>query len=161
MARILQGEGWHAAAGNGMVVPNCGMVILSTLACLEPTQKLKDPIAKCVGVAHIQGIPPSMKYHGGWKKWLISVGGQNHQFLAKEQALDVHRWLVDVNHSLSQKSCAVMKEQLDCKISSGKRRADIVEALRLDFYIFTPSPPPTTKTKAYCFPKINGWVIDD
>jgi len=134
VATILPGEGWHAAAGNGMVVPNCGMVIVATLACLEPTEKLKHLMAKCAEASHTQGIPPSMKYHGGWKKWILAIGGQNHQFLTKEQALDVHRWLVDVNHSLTQKSVAAMKEQLDSKIGSGKRRAEVVEALVRQLY---------------------------
>ena len=117
-----------------MVVPNCGMVILATLACLEPTEKLKHLMAKCTEASHTQGIPPSMKYHGGWKKWILAIGGQNHQFLTKEQALDVHRWMVDVNHSLTQKSVAAMKEQLDSKIGSGKRRAEVVEALVRQLY---------------------------
>lgn len=35
------GDGWHKAVGNGMVVPNVGMVLLATFASISPRQKFQ------------------------------------------------------------------------------------------------------------------------
>lgn len=37
-------EGWHRACGNGMIVPNVGMAMISVLACVSPKPKFQASV---------------------------------------------------------------------------------------------------------------------
>ncbi|CAK9030552.1 unnamed protein product [Durusdinium trenchii] len=80
-------EGWHRCVGNGMVIPNAGMVISCVLSCISPTAKLMGLICSYRGAHELQGLPPVIKYHSGWKCWRVEVGGTLHRMKDKEVPL--------------------------------------------------------------------------
>ncbi len=43
----------------------------------------------------ILGVPPTVRYHGGWKKWRLDAGGSTHSFLEKDIVLKAAAWAAD------------------------------------------------------------------
>lgn len=58
------------------------------------------------------GIPPIVKYHGGWKKWKVDIGGNQHTFSDKEAALDAAAWVQVWEIKLDQTKMAQLNAEL-------------------------------------------------
>lgn len=92
-----------------MIVGNCGLVICATLACLAPKQPLRDLALQGVQALQSQGLPSGTKYHSGWKKWILDIGGQPHRFSSKEEVLEANGWRVKEMETISAYNCKYMK----------------------------------------------------
>lgn len=69
-----------------MVLPNVGMVIMAALSSVEPSDMLKGLLVQHAQDADLQGIPPIVKYHAGWKTWKVDVADTAHRIKTKEDA---------------------------------------------------------------------------
>lgn len=128
-------EGWHCGIGNGMIVGNCGLVICATLACLTPKQPLMDLVLQGAQTLQSQGLPAGAKYHSGWKKWILDIGGQQHKFSSKEHVLETNIWRVTEIEAISGYNCKEMKGILTTAGVKAPAKKDSLQAglLRLRY----------------------------
>ena len=113
-----------------MVIGNAGMAICAVLASLEPKAALLPMIKESLDSLECQGLPPTLKFHSGWKKWRYPIGGQDHKFLSKEDALEVHEWKVKEMESLSYMTCKTMQGELkEASLKAPAKKYDAAEAL--------------------------------
>jgi len=61
---------------------------------------LQAVLTKAKAHTDIQGIPDTIKYHGGWKRWNVNISGSSHSFDAKGDAVSVARWQVQERRKL-------------------------------------------------------------
>lgn len=176
-------QGWHRGCGNGMIVGNVGMVLVSVLASLKPTAKLEavptEQIYSCFYTRRILfgkncnyietfpsskqiedivlrlgphafnavlpfqavlkeareqqtllGIPDTLKFHGGWKKWKLAVCDSIHTFQSKDQALDAAAWFQVTEAHLQQKPFKTLADEVKTVGQKGPRtKKDAVAAV--------------------------------
>ena len=58
------------------------------------------------------GIPDTLKFHGGWKKWKLSVSDSIHTFQSKDQALDAAAWFQVTECHLQQKQFKTLADEV-------------------------------------------------
>ncbi|CAK9086423.1 unnamed protein product [Durusdinium trenchii] len=80
---------WHRGCGNGMIVGNVGMVVLSVLSSISPKEDLQAALSQAISDQDMLGVPEQLKFHGGWKKWRLEVGQSTHSFAANDKAAAV------------------------------------------------------------------------
>lgn len=112
MLKVHSTDGWHRGVGNGMLIPSVGMVMVAVFSCLKPKPSVLPIIASGLEAAQTQGLPPSLKYHKGWKKWVLPVGSIDHKFSEKETALEIHLWSLKQLDELNRMTCKAMKDEL-------------------------------------------------
>lgn len=141
IADVSADEGWHSAVGNGMLVANVGMVVLSVLASLKPKPAVLKLIADFKSAAVNQGLPPGLKFHSGWQKWKLSFAGDMHKFKEKQHAMNVHEWTMKETSKISLMSCADMKTELKSTMSKiPKKKDDMGQAVLRLRYRKLPNP---------------------
>ena len=160
----------HQCVGNGMIIPNVGMVVLSVLASLSPSSKfkagrskneryiivcsrcfaksclsvwsiharaypLKDKMKACYQSRFLQGLPASLKYHSGWKKWKLDIGDQIHTFSSREDALMAHKLVLEHEEKSSTKTVKQLNAELSAAGIKPERTKDkaVQAAVRLGF----------------------------
>lgn len=124
IADVSPEDGWHTAVGNGMLVANVGMVVLSVLASLKPKPAVLKLIADYQHAAAHQGLPQCLKFHSGWQKWKLSFAGDVHKFREKDQAMEIHQWTLKETAKISSMTCAEMKSELKDTMSKIPRKKD-------------------------------------
>ena len=124
-------QGWHRACGNGMVVGNVGMVVLATVAVLVPRPVVFDPyLNTCISQRDMLGIPDTVRYHGGWKKWRVSLGGTHHAFDDKKQAVQVAFEFLKVRNHLEFRSVKLLSEEVkEAGQKASRKKEELIEAV--------------------------------
>ena len=123
-------DGWHRGVGNGMLTPNVGMVILAVFSCLKPKPSVLPIISLGLEAAQTQGLPSTLKFHKGWKRWILPVGSIDHKFLEKDTALDVHFWSLKQMDEINRMTCKSMKDELQTSMMKiPTKKADLALAL--------------------------------
>lgn len=124
-------EGWHSASGNGMIVPNVGMAVLAFVSCLEPRGEKYDPhLELAIRNRELLGVPESLKYHHGYKKWKLDIGGAAHYFAEKDTAVMAADWTAKTKRELEPRNGKDLKQELTKGGQKSPRlKSDMVEAV--------------------------------
>ena len=123
-------QGWHRGCGNGMVVGNVGMAVLSALACLMPRDKFNPYLDAAIKQRDMQGIPEIVKYHGGWKKWKLEVFGQNHTYDSREAVLKAASFVLETQKTAETESYKALSHELkEAGLKAARKKVDLVEAI--------------------------------
>lgn len=109
-----------------MVVGNVGMAILAVVSCLKPRAVFYPFLQVAESDREMLGIPESLKYHKGHKRWKLEVGEAVHSFENKIEAIQVCQWLSKTKRSLELLTGKVLLEELKAaglKVGSGQSRS--------------------------------------
>ena len=92
-------------------------------------------MASCFEGQQLQGIPPSLKFHGGWKKWRLTVGGTQHNFDNREDAVAASRLVQEMGQTLQSVAMKELGKELSAAGFKTPRKKDeaIQSALRLRY----------------------------
>ena len=119
-------QGWHRGCGNGMVVGNVGMAVLSALACLMPRDKFNPYLDAAIKQRDMQGIPEIVKYHGGWKKWKLEVFGQNHTYDSREAVLKAASFVLETQKTAETESYKALSHELkEAGLKAARKKVDL------------------------------------
>lgn len=114
-----------------MLVPNVGMAILAVVASLEPVADVFNPyLDRALHDRNMAGVPDTLKYHSGYKKWRYEIGGTWHTFASKEDALMTVQWTADTKRKLDSLTVKVMQQELsDAGQKSPRLKPDVLQAM--------------------------------
>ena len=77
-----------------------------------------------------QGIPESLKFHGGWKKWRLEVCGIAHTFESREVGVQAALWIRDAQKELEGASRKVLQSHLQAAgVKVPRTKDDMATAL--------------------------------
>ena len=96
---------------------------------------LKDRMKACYQSRFLQGLPTSLKYHSGWKKWKLDIGDQIHTFSSREDALMAHKLVLEIEEKSSIKTVKQLNAELSAAGIKPERTKDkaVQAAVRLGF----------------------------
>lgn len=61
-------------------------------------------LERCLQQQDMLGVPDCLRYHQGWKKWRLDVGGSTHSFREKANAMEAARWSIETRNALQVKT---------------------------------------------------------
>ena len=77
--------------------------------CFAP----RSPCFQCrASQQTLLGIPDTLKFHRGWKKWKLAVSDSIHTFQSKDQALDAAAWFQVTECHLQQKQFKTLADEV-------------------------------------------------
>ena len=65
---------------------------------------LQDALAESHKECETLGLPETLKFHAGWQRWRLDIGGQSHTFVSKEDALEAHRVVTNARQGFNTKT---------------------------------------------------------
>ena len=107
-----------------------GCIVGPLAAC-----SFQDLLYRCEMAKFMQGVPPILKFHGGWKKWRLDVGGSVHTFDSKELAMSATHGVQELQSTLAQQGMKELTDELKSAHHKAPRRKDeaVLAVLRLRY----------------------------
>lgn len=112
------------------------MAILAVLASIEPVADTFNPyLDQALHDREMAGVPDSLKFHAGYKKWRFDIGGTWHTFSSKNDALLKVQWTAETKRTLDILTVKVMQKELsDAGQRAPRTKPDVMNSvLRLRY----------------------------